>query len=392
MSRLKSAINLYLLDLARFLVPVFTIKGITFIFRDADVREILSRDKDFTIEEINGENIERHIGKFILGLDDGPKYQHDVNILRGVVKKEDMAGIRTYIRELSGQLSGELSGEFDIVQNYSRLIPLRLLGFYFGVPGPKDPDMLRWNRSIFWDIFLDLKNEPEIRKAALESSAQLTSYMLDLISQRKAILASGGELDDNMLNRLILLQISDSPSFSDQEIAGNLAGVFMGALEPLNKACVNALNYIFSHKKVLRKAIKAAKEDDVEMVSKIAHEALRFKPNMPLLMRYCKENQVIGGDERKKRKIKKGRTVFAMTQSAMFDPRAVKNPHRFDEERPKGTYLYYGFGQHTCFGNYINYIVIPEMIMALLKVDGLKPIDNEVVSEGPFPDRWVWKK
>lgn len=390
MSKFKRTLIRTLMSIPRGIAPVITLGSRVFVFRNGDVREILGRDKEFTLAQVNGESISRHIGPFILGMDDGPQYQRDIGILRGVIRRDDTDRIRKYVRETAASLTAELSGEFDIISQFTRLLPLKLVGDYFGVPGPNPEDMLRWNRSLFWDVFLDLSSDPKVRANATQSAKEMNAYLAQIILEHKNALNSGGRLRDTLLSRLITLQQTDQPSFNDKEIAGNLAGVFLGALEPTNKAVANAMRAIYARPEVLVMAREAARKDDVETMSKIAFEALRFYPNAPALMRYNDTERSIGGDGRKRRSIKADKTIFLMTQSAMFDNRAVANPKTFDINRPREQYLYFGLGLHTCYGNYINFITIPEMLLALFKLDGLTPV-NKVVNEGPFPDQWTMR-
>lgn len=387
MSQFKRAFTRFLIGIPRAIAPVLSVGSWTLILRDEDVREVLKRDKDFGLRKINYDNIHRHIGPFILGMDDSPEYQRDIGILRGVVRKDDVPRIRTYVRDLCRDLTSQFNGEFNLVWEYTRKVPLLLCGNYFGVEGPNPKDMLRWNRSIFWDIFLDMKGKPEVREAATRSSKEMGIYLRELLANNRKIMNSGGRLPDNLFNRLMALQGTDQPHFDDDALCGNIAGVYMGAIEPISKSVVNALGQIYSRPEVLALAKAAAEKDDVETIANIAWEALRFHPNAPALLRYTYAEQHIGGNGRKRRRIKAGKKVLVMTQSAMFDKRVVKKPKKFIHDRPFDRYLYFGFGLHTCYGNYINFIVIPEMINALLKEKTLRPM-GKIVNEGPFQDDW----
>ncbi|HEX2024396.1 MAG TPA: hypothetical protein VHF00_06795, partial [Acidimicrobiales bacterium] len=52
----------------------------------------------------------------------------------------------------------------------------------------------------------------------------------------------------------------------------------------------------------------------------------------------------------------------------------------------------FGHGMHTCFGEQVNLVQMPEIVAALLKLDGLRLApggERRIVYEGPFPDRLV---
>src|SRR5215213_7477535 len=60
----------------------------------ADVLEVLARDGDFTIHEVNGPSIERINGPFILEMDRGPTYDRDHAVLRATARYDDLDRIR----------------------------------------------------------------------------------------------------------------------------------------------------------------------------------------------------------------------------------------------------------------------------------------------------------
>ena len=377
------------MSIPRNISPVLNVGKKVFVFRDADVREILKRDKEFTLRQINYENIARHIGPFILGMDDGPEYEHDIKVLRSVVRKDDPERIRKFVRRTADELLDQVEGEFDMVSAFSRLLPLRMVGDYFGVQGPNAADMYRWNRTLFWDVFLELGDNPELRARAKQCAQEMAAYLDELIGELKSVMNGGGRLADNLLTRLLAVQQSKNADISDAWIRGNISGIFLGALEPTNKSVVNILGELYKRPKMLKAAQEAAMADDMKKVAGFAWEALRFHPNAPALLRYAEEERIIGGDGRKKRTIKSGRPIFLMSLSAMFDGRAVENPKAFNPDRPFSTYLYFGLGLHTCYGNHVNFVSIPEMLAAVLRRPNLKPV-GKVVPEGPFANEWTW--
>jgi cytochrome P450 len=80
------------------------------------------------------------------------------------------------------------------------------------------------------------------------------------------------------------------------------------------------------------------------------------------------------------------------TLSAMFDPDGFPDPKRFRIDRDVRSYLHFGWGMHQCFGLGINMVMIPEIMAAMLRLDGLRRAPGRagrVVLDGPFPDRLV---
>lgn len=380
-----------LLGLMRSIAPVIHFKNDVFVFRYADVVEVLRRDQDFTIAPINKVNIERHLGDFLLGMDAGAQLEHEQKAMRAVVDRADQARIRNFVREMSQQLIEEAQqkGKFDIVRDFTRLVPLRMIADYFGTPGNNEDEMLRWNRLIFWDIFLNFKDDQVWRKEALAASANLNKYLLDLMAARKSVLAIGGRLPNDLISRLVSNQQGDGPYLDDDGIRRNVAGALLGAEEPISKVCIHVLEILLAKPKAMKLAKEAAARDDVEAVSRITFDALRYNPSNPVILRHSEKEVKIGPEGGKKRKIKSGKKVYAVTYSAMFDKRMFQNPKEIRDDRPLEHLLHFGYGLHTCYGSYVNFVAIPEMMMALLKLD-IAPV-GELSKEAGFPDHWEWK-
>ena len=80
--------------------------------------------------------------------------------------------------------------------------------------------------------------------------------------------------------------------------------------------------------------------------------------------------------------------MLVATQSAMWDGRELQSPKKFSIDRPAYQYMPYGYGMHTCFGQYINNIQIGLILKALLVKDNLKRVagdEGRLQSQGAFP-------
>lgn len=385
----KKSLTLLFYRIARNIAPVVNYKSIALVFRYEDVVEVIARDEDFTIGPINGKNIERHLGPFMLGMDAGPQLDREHALMKSIVLREDAERIRVQTRKVANEILDQAveKGSLDLVAEFTRIVPLRVLGDYFGVPGNNEEEMLRWNRLVFWDIFLNLKDEPELRKKAMKASDELNAYLLNLISERSAVVNAGGRLPNDLVSRLVTKKGPEKPWLDDDTIRRNIAGSLFGGEEPISRVCAQSLGVLLKRRKAMAAIRAAAEKDDVVAVRGLAFDALRYNPSNPLLMRFSEKEQTVGP---KKRRIKAGSKVYAMTQAAMFDPSVFPKPKAILADRPLKNYLHFGYGLHVCYGNYINWVIIPEMLNALLQHTSLQPA-GEMVKEGPFPDTWPWK-
>ncbi|MEL6133488.1 MAG: cytochrome P450, partial [Bacteroidota bacterium] len=374
----------------RSIWPIWKKGKQVWVFRDEDVREILTRDRDFTIRRVNQEKIERRIGPFLLSMDDGPTYQQEVGALRKAVKREDVAWVRRFVKDQSQEVLAQLTqtSHFEVVRGFMREIPLRLLGSYFGTPGPDDETMLKWNRILFQDIFLNVADKPEIIAEADAITPAFNTYITSCIQDIKDKIAQREPLPDTMLVRMIQHQSQEPAYLDDDGIRRNISGTLLGAEEPIAEACANILDELFRRPKVLAQVKRVAAEGDIKKMEQWVFETFRFQPNLPVIIRYAEKDCTLASG----RKIPAGKIVYAFIASAMLDHRRFPAPSTFRLNRPQEDYSYFGMGLHQCFGKYINYVAIPEMLMALLKLPGLRPAngkEGKLIKEGPFPERWV---
>jgi cytochrome P450 len=184
------------------------------------------------------------------------------------------------------------------------------------------------------------------------------------------------------------MQDAGLPGMSDVDIRNNFIGLIIGAIPTTSKCAVLVLDYLLSQPSLLAQAQQAARADDNEALTKYMLEALRFNSFAAGIIRVATEDYVVGRGSWQATKIPKGARVLASTQSAMMDCFQLKSPGEFRIDRPDYQYMHFGFGLHTCFGQYINRVQIPRIFKAVLKRQGLRRApgaDGQMQSVGPFP-------
>ena len=266
----------------------------------------------------------------------------------------------------------------DVVQQLTRVVPTRLIGEYFGTPG--------WNETEFTDAatimfqYLFYPDDPEVEEKALKAAEQTRSYLDQAIAERKA-----NPVDkDDVLGRCLKLQQAGMPGMSDIDIRNNLIGLIIGAIPTTSKCAAVTLNHLFDNPELLVEAQQAARADEDEKLAQYVLESLRLNPFAAGIQRVCAEDYVVAKGTLRSTTIPKGTRVLAATQSAMKDGRKIKKPKEFRLDRPAYSYMHFGFGLHTCFGQYINMTQIPGIVKAVLKQNTLRRAADMVVEE-PFP-------
>jgi cytochrome P450 len=262
----------------------------------------------------------------------------------------------------------------------SKTVPARWIADYFGCPLLSDQQVEAWGSVLFQYLFADLDEDPKVNQAATKAAAEVRNWLDETIAARKA----SGIVKDDVLGRCLLLQSVGLPAMDDVHVRNNLLGLLVGAIPTTSKCCAQALDQLFRRPEQLKGAQAAAVADDDTLLGKYVFEALRFNPNNPALFRVASQDYRLAKTWLHGTTIPKGTSVIAATQSAMFDERMVDQPNQFRIDRPEYLGMHFGYGLHTCFGQYVNRVQIPGILKPLLKCPGLRRA-GDLQYTGPFP-------
>jgi cytochrome P450/glutathione S-transferase len=374
----------FVFALLRRFAPVLRFGNTAIVTRHRDVVDVLKRDGEFSVVATNGARMDALDASFMLGMDPGDRYRRERGWLDRCVHPDDLQRIRELVRERCERLLDQAAerGWIDVGGEYARVVATAVVQDYFGVPGPDTPTLMRWMRSLFYDLFLNLGSDPGVHRTAAEAAEALKEHLLEQIAALRR--GSGGS--DTVLARLVKLSATDS-LLDDHGIRRSISGVIVGAVDTTNKSFCLALNQLLGRPAALRRARAAAKTDDIEEVGRSVFEALRFDPHNPIIVRHCPADVRVGA--RAGTVIAAGSTVYAATLSAMFDPAIFSSPRSFRTNRGV-PYLHFGGGMHRCFGAAINEVTLPELAAALLRRSPLRRaglLRGRIHYDGPFPDR-----
>jgi cytochrome P450 len=375
-----------LFKLLRTVRPVVVRHGLAIVTQYDDVREVLTRDETFSVEPYRGK-MKDLAGDFVLGTDDSPDYERDISILRLAAPRSDVPVLAEFVAETADGLVDDADGRIDVA-DLAKRVPARLVGRWFGTPGPDEDTLIAWTLAMFEAIFVNLKDDPGIHRRAQEAAAGLGPHLDGLVAARKA---SGGPAHD-VLGRLIALQAASPAAFTDEEIRTNVIGLVVGFVPTIATATTFAVDALLDRPEALESAQRAARAGDDEALRAHMLEAMRFAPQGPGLFRKALRDCVIAEGTHHETELRQGTTVFAATQSAMHDDDVVDEPGKFRTNRPRHHYMHFGVGLHECFGRFASAMAIPLIAKALLRRDGLERAPGDegaLVKAGPFPQSLV---
>jgi cytochrome P450/glutathione S-transferase len=382
------------------------------VSRGSLVVEALTRDLDFTIEEINSAHMASQKGAFFLGWDrNNPQFDRERNFSRACVRSDDLPLVRAVMREEADKViaANMRFGKLDVADTLCRPAYVRLIDRYFGVAGPNDRVMMAWIRILFYDLFLNLTRNESVHERAVKAGVERAEWVRAIILDRMRVLDAGGELPDNVLNRMIRLSRQPGYEWVDEDVINrNIGGIISGVVETSNKAVIYSLTVLLDRPDMLRRAAELAvarretKADEEITMAKdpmygFVAECLRFMPVQPGVLRFSEREQTLTGGGTRRYTIRPRTTVLCLTAAAMRDPADFPDPGSFDPTRAAAgaPYKNWGFALHECFGRYINTVLIPDLVAAVLRLPNLGRDDSRagrgagLRTEGGFPNNFV---
>jgi cytochrome P450 len=352
-----------------------------------DVRNVLSRGAELTVK-LYANKMERITGPFILGMGDSARYRRELSLMRIAFPEPEVNNLTQTCRTLveSALQGATKAGRIDVVEQVTRATPTRFVSELYGVPGPDAAKLQRWARHIFHDIFLNLANDAAVRQNADVSGAEMILYLDQLIQDRVSTPTSA----DTVLDRLAAMRAIAATELPLEVIRHNLIGMIVGTIDTTSKAAAYAINWFLDNTAARDEAIDALQTGDSARFTRCVLEAMRFAPQATLLIRLCEVPTVLALGKPWQTAVAPGAIVFAGIESAMLDPDSVPEPDAFRTDRTDSMYLHFGYGQHSCFGRYINPIQISEIVRGVLSLSNVRraPGDDGVLNhDGPFPSR-----
>jgi len=365
--------------------PIYETSDVTLIARRADVIEVLSIPKVFTVDLYKPK-----MGDFMLAMDETVVNYRDKSVMRAILAWEDLPKVRSTVAEVADEALDKAGCEIEAVQQLARFVPMRIVQRIFGIAGP-DQDLLDWSYANQLDQFNNLPYDgrPDaeaVHQAAEEARVKLRALFAQLIPARIAEIKAGTAPDDSF-TRILSLNLPAAAHFGMDRVVINIGGLLIGAIETTAEAVINALAELFARPEALAGARAAAVADDPAFEGYV-WEALRFSPIVAFMFREAASTIAIAQGTDREKVIGKGTVVLPLSLSAMFDADFVPEPEAFKPDRPFHTYLHFGYGHHECLGRYVGGTMIPEIVKRVLRRPASRPLAPVDMGGTPFPQSY----
>jgi len=372
--------------------PIIVTPECTLLALYDDVIEALNHPTIFTVELYKPK-----MGDFLMTEDDTVLHHRDRNIMLSLLKREDLPRIRNFVANKCKTILQDSNGSIELIETYSRRIPVALVQEIFGLDGISHKTLLKWSHLNQFDAFnnqhfQNYKGRKDIESNRKKSNVWVLLYGLSMLIRKYFFILLRRPKKDTV-TRMLSENSLFKKGFGPIRQAINSAGLLIGTIETTSEAVSNALNQLFMHPDHLKQAIKLAQQEDTQAFDNLVWEALRSQPIAPYLMRKTSENYTIAKGTERETTILHGTTVLGLIGSAMFDPSAFKNPDKFDPTRGYGKSFQFGFASHECIGKMIGMVMIPEMVRQIILMPQLEQVSPQDKQGGPFPRKHLfsWK-
>jgi cytochrome P450 len=401
--------------------PILILGRLVIVTRHEDVKAVLTRDADFILAEHAEERMLS--GSFLLNIDWPGQHEYEENILLQALigPSGNRSEPARRIKDISARCCQRAiddarrnNNEIDVTEDLAERVALAVLHEYYGMCVPKDAKVkiAGWLRDLASAILLLPPDGSSERYKVEQSAIDLCEYMKFCIEARTRKIEGGKAgaglkpLDsDDVLTRLLKLTVLPEMDPGNKQNAQDwvrryISGVMIFGTATIVRTATDTIDELLKveRRRVLADAastvqsLKQALEyrqamgansglinvadanlENLQMcLKRYVHEALRFRPMLPVLARYCPRATEIAAGRLHGRRVPAGATIVAPPISGMFDGRIFHRPGQFRIDRPLGDYLLFGAGLHECIGQFIADVELLEITRAVLELPGLR--------------------
>jgi cytochrome P450 len=242
-----------------------------------------------------------------------------------------IAELESRVREWTNALLDRIEDrrEFDVVHEFTALLPTTVIGTLLGIPADRHDDARQWTD----DLLTREPGNPVPPPAAAEGAMQIALLAHQLAGARRERPA------DDILSTLVQAEIDGEP-LTDEQVIGFCILLVSGGHETTSKLIANGVRLFASHPDQ-RDAVIA----EPERMAGAVEELLRYTSPTQYMARTTTRPVALHDAE-----MPAGAKVVLLLGSGNRDPREFDRPDEFDITRTNPRILAFGHGAHVCLG------------------------------------------
>ena len=299
------------------------------VTRYADVLTVL-KDASLYSSCANAKGIGLVMGKTILEMDGKEHTRHRNIVSMAFVPKalqgELPAVIASIAHEMIDRFAG--AGHADLVAQFTRTFPLRVIAHVIGVPIEDYDTFKRWS--------LDLIGFADDPPKGFAAAAKLVDYLRPIVERRKA------EARADLLSTLTHAEV-DGHRLTDEEVYSFLRLLLPAGSDTTYRLIGSTLLALLTHPDQLDE-VRA----DRSQLAWAIEEALRWEAPVQFAARETTAPTTLAGVD-----LPEGAQMLTAIGSANRDEQHYDDPDRFDIHRRRDDHVAFGFGRHFCLGSHL---------------------------------------
>jgi cytochrome P450 len=323
--------------------------GIAWITQYDDVREALSRPDVFEVPfGCKMEFLVPTSCPFILSVDGGDAYRRGLDAIMKAFPLGELDCISKISARTAEAIMDAHPHQIDAVSKLILGVPVQVCCDYYGLD-VSNCDFGLWLLAISDYVFTKIGKDEVARAAARPATERLLAVVDAAISRVKPGHATNTIVGQFVTEQQAASARGDSALPADA-LHSTIVGMTVGYVAVATMAGGHILEVLLRRDDAMTAAVRAARDDNDELLTRCLLEALRLYPINPGPWRICHEDYTFAANTWGRRHIRRGTKVLVGTQSAMRDPRRVTAPGKFDPYRDSSDSMVFGTGLHWCVG------------------------------------------
>ena len=312
-------------------------------------------------------------GTGVLVYADPPAHTFQRRVVNKAFTPRIVAGIEPHVQAVADGLVDAFAadGAVDLVPSFCDALPGTVFSELLGVPAADRATFKHWTEEIVSAFGGDA--------AAIERSVvtlqEFSGYFLEIIARRRADVAAGRELPDDLLTALITSD-DEGRHFEDVDLVLILHVLLVGGNETTSSGIGNAAYLLCAHQDQLQLL-----REDPARIPVAVEEVLRYDAPVQCMFRTTTEDADVAGVT-----IPADAKVRLVYGAGNRDPDVFADPDTFDVTRAPATlrrHLAFGFGIHSCVGAALARMEMRVAIETLLRrLPGLRLSATEPAERG----------
>ncbi|WP_157488743.1 cytochrome P450 [Pseudofrankia sp. DC12] len=327
-------------DRLRAHAPVYRTASGPVLVTSYQATQGLVRDRRWSREEMSGApgvTPTQRVFLESLAFRDPPKHTVLRGLLAGLFTPKSLEASRADVRDIVRGLLAELRGRdhFDFIQDFSYLVPLRLICRLVGVPLSLESEFIAWGDALIGSLE-PLPQAAEVAARRETTARECFAFFTELIRERRA--RPGGS---DIISQLLAARDEEGRFLTDEEIIANCMLLHSAGFSTTRNLISNGMYLLLRNP-----ASYAELRSDPGVIPSAVEEMLRCEgPARNSLRRTAPEDTGLGGLP-----IQAGESVYAILAAANRDPAAFDDPHTFNIRRAGPRQVAFGGGIHLCLG------------------------------------------